>query len=78
MIEVYSPEEVQAVLDIVNQNPNSFIKLSKKYCKNVSVKEVARSLEAWGMKIDKNLDDSSDNWTSGRRKNHNDTTVSTD
>ena len=46
--EVYSPEEVEIVLDMIRDNPNSFLRMAKKYAPG-TVDNAKRSMRAWGI-----------------------------
>jgi len=46
---IYTQEEVERVVELARENPRGFLKLTNRYCTTVSVGEVERSMQAWGI-----------------------------
>lgn len=77
MTEVYSPEDVKAILELIQENPNGFMRLARKHCKNVKPWEYKRSMKAWGINYTEEVDARrSGDRAPRRRKNYRNTTVS--
>ena len=49
MTEVYTPDEVQMVVDLARANPAGFLRLAQRHCTTVTADEVKRSMHAWGI-----------------------------
>ena len=47
----YTPEEVDAIVALVRENPSGFLRLTQQRCQNVTVHEVENSMRAWGITV---------------------------
>ena len=46
---MYSHDEIDTVVRLASDNPRGFLQLVNKYCKDVTVDEVKKSMTAWGI-----------------------------
>ena len=67
--EIYSPEEVRSILELVATNPRGFLRLAKKHCKTVTPEQVKRSMIAWGLDPNDGYQENPDSRLTRNRKN---------
>jgi hypothetical protein len=65
-MEVWSPEEVQAIVDLVKSNPRGFLKLAAKHS-NMPIDQVEKSMRAWGIRVPNKNDQTTSNRSARRR-----------
>lgn len=66
----FDSDDIDAILDMARENPQGFLYLTKKYCKNVTVDQVEASMNAWGINPNEGQAPSTGNRSSRKRQNY--------
>ena len=66
-MEIYSPEEVEAIVELVKSNPKGFLNLARKHVTSMPIESVERSMRAWGIPVASKHDESTSNRPARRR-----------
>lgn len=70
---VYSKAEVEAAVNFAKQDPEGFIRATKRFATSVTAEEVKKSLKAWEIPFDEEADAyNPSNRTSRNRQNYRD------